>query len=263
LAPLHVARVAATAFCFFAFGVAGLSFGFVIAPALFLVVPNRARRQRITRSVASGAFRVLVNMMVGLRILTVDLGALVQRRIRGQVVVANHPTYIDVVFLLAYLPDTVCVFKRSILRNPVMAGAVFTAGYLVNRDGPELIDAAAKAVQSGSNLLVFPEGTRSPAEGGLHAFHRGAAHVSLRAGRPIVPIAVSANPPMLARGRRWYALPRTPTHFRFEVLEPIHVQTDDSASHLARRLTASMERVIRRALEVPLSHPPSITEAAN
>ncbi|MBT9556272.1 MAG: 1-acyl-sn-glycerol-3-phosphate acyltransferase [Myxococcales bacterium] len=186
--------------------------------------------------------------MKSLRILTADTSALRPEELRGKLVVANHPTYIDIVFLLALVPDAVCVFKRSILRNPVMRGPVYASGYLVNDDGPTLVASAAQVLAAGSSLVVFPEGTRSEAGGRLQPLHRGAAHAAIAANVALQPIAIRCDPPMLVRGLPWYRLPRTRSHFAFQRLDALQPRAGAPPPSEARRLTDHLASAFERAI---------------
>ena len=57
---------------------------------------------------------------------------------RGLVLVANHPGLMDIIYLLARLPEAVCIFKPGIGRNPVLGAAARSAGYLANDGGIDL-----------------------------------------------------------------------------------------------------------------------------
>jgi 1-acyl-sn-glycerol-3-phosphate acyltransferase len=75
-------------------------------------------------------------------------------------------------------------------------------------------------------LILFPEGTRS-VPGKALDFQLGAAAVAVRAGRPLLPVIISCDPPTLAKGEPWYAIPPRRVHFRMRVLEPV-----DLPSHI-------------------------------
>ena len=100
------------------------------------------------------------------------------------------------------MPQADCVVKAQAWRNPALRGIVSVAGYIPNLDGEEAIRACAERLAAGRWLVVFPEGSRSPVRG-LGRFHRGAAHMALEAGVPILPVTVSCEPPALKRGQPW------------------------------------------------------------
>jgi len=101
---------------------------------------------------------------------------------RGCVLVANHPSLIDVVMLVARVPRTLPVAKGALLRNPFVAAIVHA---MALPDDASLPARAAPLLRRGWNVLVFPEGTRTPADGTMNPFHRGAAQLALRTGASV------------------------------------------------------------------------------
>ena len=132
-------------------------------------------------------------------------------RDRGLVLVANHPGLMDITYLLAQVPETVCVFKPAIRRNPVLGAAVRRAGYLASDGGHDLVRAAAEKVAAGRTLIVFPEGTRTQA-GALNPLKPGFVLVARRARAPIQLVRIACDSNLLIKGRAWWKLPRLPAH---------------------------------------------------
>jgi 1-acyl-sn-glycerol-3-phosphate acyltransferase len=159
----------------------------------------------------------------------------------ARIVVANHPTLIDVVQLVSVLPQADCIVNDARTRNPFLALAARAAGYLSNAQGADLVDACAARLRQGRTVILFPEGTRSPATG-LHPFHRGAAHVALATGAPIVPVAIRCEPRTLQKGRPFWEVPDGPPHFTLRVLEPVTASADEGLPPgvAARRTTAQL-----------------------
>ena len=118
----------------------------------------------------------------------------------GLLVVANHPTLLDAVFLMSFMPQADCVVKASHYDNFWLSGAARGAGYIPNRSGPQLVEECAERLRRGRSVLIFPEGTRSP-KNGLGTFARGAAHIALRAGSDLVPVTIECDPATLYRGK--------------------------------------------------------------
>jgi putative phosphoserine phosphatase/1-acylglycerol-3-phosphate O-acyltransferase len=88
--------------------------------------------------------------------------------------------------------DLTGVGKREIRRNPIF-GPVFGAAGVVfvdRADTKKAIDAlrpAVDALREGRSLAIAPEGTRSPTPR-LGRFKKGAFHMAMQAGVPIVPV---------------------------------------------------------------------------
>ena len=68
-----------------------------------------------------------------------------------------------------------------------------------------LVEDCVAAVRGGGNLIVFPEGTRTPADGSI-SLKRGAANIAVRAPCDITPVLVRCAPPMLIKERTLVAL---------------------------------------------------------
>lgn len=126
----------------------------------------------------------------------------------GMVVVANHPGLMDAVYLLAHLPNAICIFKPAIGRNPILGAASRCAGYLSSDAGIDLIRAAADKVASGACLIVFPEGTRTPVDRSMGDLKPGFAAIVQRSGAPLQLVHISGGANLLARDWRWWVVPR-------------------------------------------------------
>jgi 1-acyl-sn-glycerol-3-phosphate acyltransferase len=129
---------------------------------------------------------------------------------RRTVCVANHPGLLDAVFLLSRLPDTVCIFKRAMLRNPFLAPPALMGGYPWCVTGPDFVRTAVGAISSGRNVLIFPEGTRTAAGAALNPLKPGFALIASHAGAPVQVIVISSSRDLLPRGRAWWSVPRLP-----------------------------------------------------
>jgi 1-acyl-sn-glycerol-3-phosphate acyltransferase len=162
----------------------------------------------------------------------------------GLLILANHPSLIDTVFLMALTRNAVGVLKAQLQRNFFMRGVVSATGYIFNDQGYALIDACIDALGSGSNLIMFPEGTRSGLEGALQ-LKRGAANIALRAHSNITPVVISCVPRMLPKGQPWWRVPARRAVFRIEVHEDIDITRFKNESGndavAARHLTAFLQ----------------------
>lgn len=241
----YIWRVFATYFAFVVFNVGGL-LAAVSAIALCRLIPgSRERKELRAQRVIQSMFSGFVLGLVGLGLLTharKDLARL--RTMRASLVIANHPTLLDVVFLIASMPRVDCVVKEAVWNNVFMRATVRGAGYIPNRDGVELVDACVARLALGHHVLMFPEGTRSPA-GALRPFQRGAARVALRAGCDIVPVLITCEPPTLLKGMPIFRVPRRRPHFSLTIQDTISpasfIEQGIETPLAVRRLTAHLE----------------------
>jgi len=239
------ARIAGTAISFAAFGVGGLVLALFCFPVVRIGAKSAREREERAQYLVHLAFRFHVRLMELLGVCKLSVrGAERLREPGGQLIVANHATLIDVVLIGSLMPQLDCLVKTGAWRNPFMRGVVRAAGYVPNDLGEAVVEACAARLREGRSLLLFPEGTRSMQGGELGVFHRGAAHVALRSGRPIRPLVITCSPRFLTRGQHWYDVPDRPMSFTIEVGEPIdprHVTKEDESRGVAsRKLTAAL-----------------------
>lgn len=160
------------------------------------------------------------------------------------IVVANHPSLIDVVLLIAQLPQADCVVKASAWRNPFLRGVVGLAGYVSNRDGVELVAECARRLRAGRTLVLFPEGSRS-APAGLRPFKRGAAHIALASGAPLRPVSIECCPRILGKHQAWWAIPGERVRYTLRVgvdVSALELAPQRSDALAARRVTEALQR---------------------
>ena len=119
-------------------------------------------------------------------------------RDRPCVYMSNHQSVVDIVAIIATLPVAWrFVAKRELTWIPVFGWALVLGHQIIvdrkNRESSvKSLVRAAERVRAGANVIIFPEGSRSP-DASLREFKSGGFHLALQAGVPIVPIAISGS----------------------------------------------------------------------
>lgn len=204
---------------FFAIGFGGI----LIAPALIVLLRRRALRTAVARSFIRFTFRSIVAVMWGCGVFRYEIRGLERLRRRGLLILANHPSLVDIVFLIAFVEQADCIVKSGLWRNPFTAATIQAAGYIRNDSGPELIEHCIASLSAGGNLIVFPEGTRTPPDGSI-TLRRGAANIAVRAGRDITPVVIQCTPPIVGKGMQFLRALSRSIHYQIEVKEDIEVR---------------------------------------
>ncbi|AEB56659.1 MULTISPECIES: lysophospholipid acyltransferase family protein [Pseudomonadaceae] len=202
------------------FGVGGVLLRVLVFPVLGLLPGDVLQRRTRARAVVSWTFRVFVQFMFRTGVLTYEVEGAERLGRPGQMVIANHPSLIDVVVLIAFIRDANCVVKQSLWENPCMRGPIRAAQYISNSGSMDMLDEAAGALQSGETLIIFPEGTRT-VPGTNPEFHRGAAAIAVRGASVVTPVVISVTPTTLTKAEPWYSIPSRRFHFRLRVGEDI------------------------------------------
>lgn len=171
------------------------------------------------------AFRTYMFVVRASGLVKCDLSALDVLRNEPLIITANHPALIDVVLIGSRLPRMVCVLKANLLDNPMLGGGAKMAGYIRNDSTGNLIRRAATATREGSQLLIFPEGTRTVTPP-INPFKSGFGLVAKRAGVTIQTVFIETSSPFLGKGWPLLKKPAFPLVYRARLGERFEVTGD-------------------------------------
>ena len=241
----HLLRRLGTGFLFATFGVSALAIAGVAFPLVAWRSEPGEARERIAQRLIQRSFAFFIGLGTALRLFEVRETGTDHLAHGPSLVVANHPTLLDAVFVISRMPQADCIVKSEAWRNPFLRHVVRIAGYIPNGEGPQVVNTCVERLRTGRSVVLFPEGSRSP-EQGLRPFKRGAAHIALRSGCPITPVFITCTPPALKKGQPWWAVPDRKLVITMDVASPV-VARDllpagevMSASRAARSVTAAL-----------------------
>jgi 1-acyl-sn-glycerol-3-phosphate acyltransferase len=245
-------RVFVTGVSFLLFGIGGLALALAVFPFLNVGFHHKDLRQRIAQIVVQRTWRLYIRIMRAMGVLTYECqGEALLKGDHGVMVVANHPSLLDIVFLMAFMQRTKCVVKAGVWQNPFMAGVVRAAGYIPNLGDPErLLEDCAAAMREGNNVVIFPEGSRTVA-GEPRRMQRGFAYAALKAGAPVRLATITVSPPTLRKGEPWYVVPTRRPHWTIQVHDRIDVfemAGQDPLPVAARRLVTRVDSLMEEML---------------
>ena len=209
-------RLFATAVSFTLFGLGGLSLRLVVFPLLSCLPGDAVRHRQRARYTVSRLFWLFIRFMTRTGVLSYEVHGAERLGRPGQMIIANHPSLIDVVFLIGLMRDTNCVVKQSLWQNPFTRSPVRATQYISNDGSVDMLDNAAGALKEGQTLIIFPEGTRTR-PGHAPAFHRGAAAIALRGAKILTPVVIKVSPTTLTKAEPWYRIPYRRVHFSIRV----------------------------------------------
>ena len=216
-------RFLVTGFSFLLFPIGAVVVGVVLLPLVRLFPASAERRRARARAIMRGGLRLFIAIMSGLGGMTYEFRGVERLGRPGQMIVANHPSLIDVVFLLGFSPAPGCVVKAGLWRNPLTYWAVTLAEYIRNDSPATMIEAAARSLREGQHLIMFPEGTRTVPNAPF-VFHRGAANIAVRAAKVVTPVYIRCEPTTLTKSERWYRIPARRPRFTLIVGDDLDPQ---------------------------------------
>ena len=201
-----------------------------------LLKRNRARQGPAVRAMIRRLFVAWCAWVHATRLIYVRFHGFTPDAMAGPAVyIANHPGLLDATFILSRLPDTICIFKPAIMRNPVLGPAALMGGYASGDNGVDLIRDVAARVADGRSLLIFPEGTRTVPGATLNPLKPGFALIATRARAPVRIIIVRAPRDLVPKGWSWWRAPQFPSQVDITLLGEIEPLPGETAAELTAR----------------------------
>lgn len=107
---------------------------------------------------------------------------------RPAVIIANHQSHIDLMYMMMLSPKVVILTNDWVWRSPFYGILIRYADYYPVSNGIENSVARLRTLTDrGYSILIFPEGTRSES-GAIGRFHRGAFYLAQELGVDLLPI---------------------------------------------------------------------------
>src|SRR5437867_10705080 len=159
---------------------------------------------------------------------------------QAYVFVANHWSYLDAAPLFAYTGRRMgMVAKKELLKAPILGyGMGFVNVIAIDRSNREraveTLKIATERLRSGICFGVCPEGTRA-LPGEMLPFKKGAFHMAVQAGVPIIPIALKNSDVLMGKGTG-EAWPGTIEMIMFPPIDTSSVASDEDLGQLVRRV---------------------------
>ena len=209
--------------------------------------PVRSLRWLIQRGLSAPFARAVT----GLR---VEGAEWLREQKRPAILAANHVSHADTVVLLAALPDGIREqtvvgaaadywYQRPMLGR--LVGLVLnTFPFARTGSAQAVLHSSSQLLKSGWNLLIYPEGTRSP-DGRMGRFTPGVGHLANETRSPVVPIHVRGTHRVMPKGRRYF-LP-APVEVRFG--KPLEARKGEGSREFTQRVEDAVRNLGRGTAE--------------
>lgn len=117
---------------------------------------------------------------------------------RPVIFIANHCSHLDIGTLCRSLPVNLhFIGKKELAWVPIVGWYMWVAGHIfIDRSNKKKaiksLEVASQKIKSGKSVVMYPEGTRSK-NGKLGNFKKGAFHLAMQSGVPIVPVSIKGT----------------------------------------------------------------------
>lgn len=220
-------------FCFFIFGIGAVILNFL----LFTFIKNN---KELCSDIIHNTWRFFVNLMMFFKLFRLDVKKL--KKIENKVIVSTHPSFIDIVILIALIPRSTCFVKKELAYNPILKNLV-TSIFITNEvELEELKSESKKMLDRGFNVIIFPSGIRHRRDE-FPKIRKGASLVALNAGKNIVPVRMFSDRDFLFINQPFYAVSDRCVNFEIEQMREINIADFIGESEIItkQRLTHKIE----------------------
>ena len=232
------------------FGVGAVILAVFVFPFIRLFTLHRKDFGVVARAYVSHTFRVFLGF---LNILHVSIRKVENeddyRNIHSKIIIANHPSLLDFVYIMSLVPNSTCIVRGGLTKTPLRG--VIKQAYITNTTTFEdMCVECKKLTDMGCNVIIFPEGTRTPRHG-KNNYKKGAARIALYCGCDVQPIFIGGSD-KYGLGKHdplWSYNHVEPYLYDFKKLPVISIDEykDLSEPIAAKRLTDKMEQVLNSA----------------
>lgn len=211
----------------------------LVGSSLYRVIPHKYGMMW-GRFILQKNFQGFIFIAKFVGMITLDSNALkvLANTNKAMIVAPNHVAIWDVVFIVAQVPNLICIMKEGILKNPLLGGgAARIAGYLPVNSISQMLRLANYRLKENEQLLMFPEGTRTKTEARwMNPLKGGVALLARKTGAPVVPIFIRSNSRFFEKGWPFYRKPAFPVKIQMTVGTPLTVAAGETVQAFAARL---------------------------
>jgi 1-acyl-sn-glycerol-3-phosphate acyltransferase len=218
--------------------------GTVLCGGITLFVP-KTYSVRLSRRTTSSVFNLYLNLCEFLGLMCLDLQALdilnEKNNDEAMVLVANHPSLIDVVLLTARLRTCTCIAKDSLIQHAVLGISARANDYISNASVSQMLKKAIALNQAGSHVLIFPEGTRTRLDGGnlINNLGGSASIIAKRSKSKIQLIYIHTNSGFL--GAQWPILKRPEFPIVYTIRLGVEINFNQSLDESTKNMKHAFE----------------------
>jgi 1-acyl-sn-glycerol-3-phosphate acyltransferase len=247
---VHSYRCFMKIFAIAVFGIGAVFLAIFVFPFIRLFSGKKKDFGIVARAYVSHTFRIFLSWLhysdVSRRVVT---NPEFYRNIHSKVIISNHPSLLDFVYIMSLVPNSTCIVRGGLTKTP-LAGVIKQAYITNTTEFDDVLVECKKLIDKGCNVIIFPEGTRTPRKG-HNNYKKGAARIALYCNCDVQPILIGGtdkyglgkNDPL------WSFNPVEHYVYDFKNLPVISINDYKELPEAiaAKRLTDKMEEVITTA----------------
>ena len=220
---------------FTVFGICSLFLGTVILPIGRIFIKGHNRRESFSKLIHK-LWYFYTYLFIWLGLIKIELNNFEQ--VKGKIIVATHPTFIDIMILIGLYDHSLCLTKKELLNNIFLKNIIKNVYIPNNIELNEFKKISTEALNDGYNIIIFPTGTRT-VDGEDIKIHKGAATLQIESGADIIPVIIKCDYPFLQKGKPIYDASDRLITYTISQLNPIKLSDFDEKSEIKLRKAIS------------------------
>ena len=213
------------------FGIGSLLLSFLFLPIGGIFWRGEQKREKFSHIIHK-LWHIYSQFFVILGLIKIETANV--KPLRGKIIVATHPTYIDILILVGLYDNSLCLAKKELLNNIFLKNIIKNVYIPNNIELDEFKRICTDALNDGYNIIIFPTGTRT-VEGEEFKIHKGAAALQIGSGADIIPIKMECDYPFLQKGKPIYDAADRVITYKISQLAPIELKNFDEKSEIKLR----------------------------
>lgn len=207
----------------------------------FFVFPFIKNNKFLCSDIIHYAWKFFVNFMIMLGLFKLEIKKL--SKIENKIIVATHPSFIDIVILIALIPHSTCFVKKELAHNPILKNLVNSIFITNEVDLDELKSKSKEMLDMGFNVIIFPSGIRHR-RNEFPKIKKGASLVALNSNKNIIPIKFFTDYDFMFINQPFYEVGEHRVTFEVEQMPEINVQDFISDSEIVskKKITQQIEK---------------------
>ena len=164
--------------------------------------------------------------------------------LKPAIYVSSHQSSIDFVLLGSIIKDFATISNHPISDLPIFLKIPRLVGvYYMEKLNPSaaitVFNRLTKALEQGTNVFIFPEGTRNYSDT-LLPFQKGAFRLSVDNNVPIIPVIIDGTGRIVSKGSNVTKTSQA-TDIEVTFLDPIYPQEGETVRALMKRVKETMQ----------------------
>ena len=214
---------------FVVFGIASLILGLIYIPIGKIFIKNK---RKTFSHLIHKLWCSYTHFLMWLRIFKLNLYNITP--LNGKIIVATHPSFIDILILIGLYDNSLCLAKKELLNNIFLKNIIKNVYIPNNIELDEFKQICTDALNDGYNIIIFPTGTRT-CKGEELKIHKGAAALQISSGVDIIPIKMECDYSFLQKGKPIYDAGDKTITYKISQLAPIKLKDFGEKSEIKLR----------------------------